>query len=1232
MRAGEIGEDDSSSDLDDSIAARAVAIESEPCESCEGEIEISATLDPGAGETEPTPMTCSPEAGPLRPPRGRMLHVFAGVPRVGSFVDAGDCFGVLVTSVDVLLGGSAHDVCSPTIQAALLADVASGGYDVVWIGTPCASCSVLWLDGTAKPPRTRLEPDGTSGLPAWQQDYLERHNGFISFSATLAQAAFDAGATFVVENPVDLGMRGSPYYQWRKRQHCPLWLTTPMRELARRVSPTWASGCQCMLGGDFRKATTLMSGGPRAQRIASFSALRCVHATHARVAYGTDSDGLHNSAAAAAYPMPMCFWAVETLFALAPVSAVGYADLPAVRGAHGAARALNVENVEAAAAFVDALGVGGSPATEGDAGVAVPHAPWRAAPASMPAHWPETADVLSGASSVARAAELPYISRRRAEPEDDETLAARPMEKPHVPPHLPARPLPEHVAWPAGAPARPIHISRLYHPGVYDDILAAIDSESKPYEEAFARIDGGDERATISKGTTHIFRAAECQPEWASAVKWDCSDPDDCVPLQPNSRADPPDHPLNAAFFEEWGRRLEWADLDMLMQAAVTGAESRTMMSGDTVIMGHHGGLRARPSPARASVDSDTRNGWMTGARRHLWTVPARLVPKNVVTQHKWRADSSGELYLKLKYRVTTDDSIEPADDEGSVTSRNSAMDREAWGNVPLSTPRTTAEALAIVKSVASGMGMVASPAALERVALWAIDLSDAHRIVASARSERWQQQFLWAGGVKLDLRCVFGAAHMVDLFQRISTFVLAVATHRIQMFDQQRPYSMAREAWRRWRSERTGTRQEISFQSIYIDDGSGLTVLGEGEPLRGAAPGGPRTAAGLSVEPSRAGETPRVRLHLYHNHSRPEIHLAIVRRTFEEAGWGVADDKVQLDFWIELLGLGIDSEGDGCVFVPDVKRRGMLRDIASMLDVGGAARARGTVDRADVETLTGRCSHLAQVVCEGNAFLQPLYRFQNARWAVASPARKRRVAGGRPSVTSSAIVKVRPRRLQLCGKSPAQAAFSDALRWWRAAFESDVTVPLAPRRVFPEVGEPGVAFFFTDAAREDGTGFGAHATVEIGGTPTFLFYEERWSSEALAALQADRFSMPAGECFGAVVFADALLSELGGATHLVIYTDSDATARAVTTAGSGSPQLNLLIQWLLRRHPGVQLLGVHQPGVRNSAADGLSRDGRRGVLNDAVDAGLALRELAPAARDVEALLAGVLAAPLGNA
>jgi hypothetical protein len=174
--------------------------------------------------------------------------------------------------------------------------------------------------------------------------------------------------------------------------------------------------------------------------------------------------------------------------------------------------------------------------------------------------------------------------------------------------------------------------------------------------------------------------------------------------------------------------------------------------------------------------------------------------------------------------------------------------------------------------------------------------------------------------------------------------------------------------------------------------------------------------------------------------------------------------------------------------------------------------------------------------------------------------------------------------------------------------------------------------YLFTDAAREEGTGYGAHSMVVVGDRTFFLFREQRWQREMLQRLQGNTFSMPAGECFGAVTFADTLVRALGGVSHLIVFTDSDATAKAFTAAGSGAPQLNYMVEWLLRRHPRLQLLGVWQQGKRNDAADGLSRGRRTAVLQQAQLAGAELVELQLSQADQAAeaeLLAGACAQPL---
>ena len=52
------------------------------------------------------------------------------------------------------------------------------------------------------------------------------------------------------------------------------------------------------------------------------------------------------------------------------------------------------------------------------------------------------------------------------------------------------------------------------------------------------------------------------------------------------------------------------------------------------------------------------------------------------------------------------------------------------------------------------------------------------------------------------------------------------------------------------------------------------------------------------------------------------EVYLAIVRRTFQEAGRDIAFDKVQLGFDMYLLGLGISTLAGSRLFVQEAKAR----------------------------------------------------------------------------------------------------------------------------------------------------------------------------------------------------------------------------------------------------------------------------------------------------------------------
>lgn len=79
---------------------------------------------------------------------------------------------------------------------------------------------------------------------------------------------------------------------------------------------------------------------------------------------------------------------------------------------------------------------------------------------------------------------------------------------------------------------------------------------------------------------------------------------------------------------------------------------------------------------------------------------------------------------------------------------------------------------------------------------------------------------------------------------------------------------------------------------------------------------------------------------------------------------------------------------------------------------------------------------------------------------------------------------------IQVAGDSANQRAYRETLRWWSAALSRGIAVPLAPRRGFQEVGADDCAFFFTDATRESGSGFGGFTVVvEEGRGAALLVY-----------------------------------------------------------------------------------------------------------------------------------------------
>ena len=826
-----------------------------------------------------------------------------------------------------------------------------------------------------------------------------------------------------------------------------------------------------------------------------------------------------------------------------------------------------------------------------------PKEAWRAASDLLPPDWPERERASGDEFDAARRSSLRFASRRHRDPEDPRVLADEPIPRPHVPTSAEWPGDRSAVSWPSGAPPRPINQHQLWADCISSGgqhtsadqteinewiarasaavaALEAIDDARQAREEAeaSARRPGlSPLTAARLKCKAEQLRAVErslprprpptdtlTYPQgrlavWAQGVIWNSENPLDCYPEQPSTASDPPSREANVPFFEEWAERLGWTDFDMIHQIA-SGVDSRSSCELATVLRFHHKGFQKLFSPARASIDKDAapNRRWISTGRPHLTYVPSRLIARNVAERHVWRM-RDGQAVKVLKYRVTTDDSIE--DDDGGVSSRNNALPRDDWPDLHLPHVQQLGRAVAILRQhmpqrEAERLVHLAVEAGIsgESIVLWAIDLSDAYRHLGIQRLERWLQAFIWSDGCRTDERCVFGTAHMVQFFERVSTFLLAIIAFKHREFDASRPYSEARQAWMRRKGE-----SDPAFRMIYIDDGIGAVVHAPGEPIHRRT-----DACGVVVDPN-AEET------------RVEAYVRIASETAGEAGWPVQGEKVQADRSIDALGFLVDANGEGRIGCTPAKRAG----ISSELE----AHQQPDVIEAptdEVESVAGKLIHLAEVIVEGRAHLEPFYTFLRAT--------RRTLVRGRH-------VRIGPSKLAVGGANDVARRYQRSASWWRAALDSDVSVPLAPRLTFPAGGDAGCVVTYQDAARGLGTGYGGFAPLlSESGVKRLPFVSGVWPADIQQLLVSNVLSMAAGEMFAFASTAASIAHHVGGVTHVVGLTDSSATAAAINSGASGSPQMQALLLWLYELCPGLQLLAIWLPGVENTRSDSLSR------------------------------------------
>ena len=1059
--------------------------------------------------------------------------------------------GFAVVAVDTDDGGASHDVLRRGLGDSLVARVARGDFDVVFIATPCKSYSVAHRPRL----RSRRQPLGMASIPTEWQPYLDKHNKLAELTARLIRAAHDAHAAWALENPSDRGDRASHAWWSRYPDHAPIWLTPSVRGAIQDSGGHTRTFAQCSFGSAVQKYTSVAHSSDLDPHLAALDDLWCRHGRerHPELAHGRTEAGASRAAIAAAYPLGMNIFIAEALAARtrdrrterAPTRAVGLSEGRVADGHR--------------------LGPIAASACE-----AARHTPPRFASARN--HIPASLDSLCVEAMPGELQDLPHRTmpcgahdrRRRAA-----TALPDPPEASGVAALRAAR-----------ITAGPIAVEQLYLDGVYE---AEIASWLALADTGVAAIRDGRIGAPVP---TRTVTQLQMQP-WARGVVWHCGDPLDCRPVARSTRATVfrGVRQINRPALRRIAAGLGWHDDDIVAQAGEGGVEVRSQCALDTVLSFHHGGLREAVSAAATVVENDWREEWADRPVRHLPFVPCRVLPRNVIMQERSRLVASPTggaptLELYMKPRVTQDSS---AGGEHAVNAGVADVDRY----VLLPTVQQHARGLAVCDTAGGDEARAAS---------YVVDAESAYRFCPVQEADLWTQCFLWwdaagTAGVCVDRRLGFGGAFAPNRFERISTLVAAHIQGKLAAFDAGQP---TLPSVRRWSAVRRSLQAEgrlppcpaqlhPRYIQVYIDDFAGAAL---DDPV-GLVSGAddivldPRQVASEGGSPAALG-------------TRIYAHAQLAVLGLRDVGLSAAPGKVVAGDPVINLGLRV-SRAARRVDCPPLKRTSMLADIASQRL---AATDGLRVERKLAERLVGRMCNLSQVMPEIMSLLHGGYAVSQSTWETGGRRR-------RPPTLSLAASR----------SSSAYTNWLTLLDVGSTLIEANSGVELAPARAFPHRDAPGSLTVVTDASGIDGVGgyaFDASAPNTVWLVAETWPPDIQRALDAAAA-EGDGagkrrwgLSMPAAELFGAFAVAAAVAEARGEPPRAVIAVgDCEPAAAAINAATSGNPQMRRLLSEIA----GPVWLAVSVPREANVDADRLSHPARLpDVRADARAAGLVVQ------------------------
>ena len=668
----------------------------------------------------------------------------------------------------------------------------------------------------------------------------------------------------------------------------------------------------------------------------------------------------------------------------------------------------------------------------------------------------------------------------------------------------------------------------------------------------------------------------EWKEDWALEILLDTREVNDVVRMRRSTRHTvfPGKRQLDRAAFRALADDMDWrrVDPDIVGQAGEGGIESRSHCPRRTLLTWCHMGMREHFQEAHKVALAEYKDSWLIGPYPMPPTEPCRCIPNNVLMQQRPYVDAQNELVMRLKPRVTTNESF------GDGISPNAGV-RRLDKTTHLPSHQTHTSGAAITDACFRPAGL--------RGEQYTTDLTGAFSFLQQQRDEWWLQvRFMTLDtleqtltGFFLQPRTIFGGTWGPNRFMRVQRPKAARVQRRQAAFDHANPYPVEVQAVVAERAElqRGGLLpagpEQLVLASLqdFIDDEAGSagsdTVAMPADLAHVDVPA--IIASTLAAGGRPSAPTSRAMVHCCYSIDESRI-----------IGLEHAPDKVQCGDAIVILGLRADILADksDC---PPTKVRIMDAELRAMLT---QMEQQESLDRAMIERNVGRLCNISQVEPTLLLHLHAGYALANAHSRASAHQPRRRLRH----------VRVNP------SKSVGRS-FAALLRMAIDVLAANAGVPLMHVPAFPAHGSPHTLTVITDASGEDGVGgFGFLASrpgvvfIVHGAWPTDILaaitHSAQRSADKAAGVPAPTCSMPAAEVFGTWAVAETLRQQGEAFEAVIAVTDCKPAGSVITSAKSKSRVMRHLVRAM--QATSTKWLAAHVLRQWNSDADLLSHPG----------------------------------------